>query len=268
MQVWRHGVPHAAGLQHGQAQQQLRGLAGGRHDVLVDGAFVAGFQRAAFQRHRVGNGQLLGLEARVRRRGSQVELGRVGGVAGGEADVGAAHGHVQAVLRPERVCRAVHGDGAFSAADIDHAQFAAFQKGLARSRGRLGLARQVDCLRYRRRTTDDEAFVVRVVQLHGVGHEQAADQVAVTQLVIAGAVHHVGVGGVVGLAVHGLAPDVVRREKARQCWEGGDSRRSGNRCHSAMRHRSRRAFRAGWFRYRACVGASIRKPPGVEATSR
>src|SRR5690606_17641945 len=85
VQVRRHGVPDAAGLEHGQAQQQLRGLAGGRHDVLVDGALVAGFQRAAVQRHRVLDRQLLGLEARVRGGRGQVELGRVLRVLGREA---------------------------------------------------------------------------------------------------------------------------------------------------------------------------------------
>src|SRR5690606_32390050 len=82
VQVRRHRVPDAARLEHGQAQQQLRGLAGGRHDELVDGALVAGLQRAAIERDRVLDRQLLRLEARMRRGRGEVELGGTGGIVG------------------------------------------------------------------------------------------------------------------------------------------------------------------------------------------
>ena len=85
VEVRRHGVPDAAGLQHGQAQQQLRRLADGRDDELVDRALVRGLQRAALQRHGLGDRDLLGLEARVRRGRGQIELRRVGGVGRCEA---------------------------------------------------------------------------------------------------------------------------------------------------------------------------------------
>ncbi|MNV58183.1 hypothetical protein D3C71_1505430 [compost metagenome] len=131
VQVRRHGVPHAARLEHGQAQQQLRGLAGGRHDVLVDGALVAGFQRAAIQCHRVLDRQLLGFKARMGRGRGQVELRRVGGILRSEDDVLAAHRHVQAILRPQRVHGAIDGDRTGAAADVDDAQLAALQERMA-----------------------------------------------------------------------------------------------------------------------------------------
>src|SRR5690606_4018400 len=144
VQVRRHGVPDAARLEHGQAQQQLRGLAGLGHDELVDRALVAGFQRSAVERHRVLDRQLLRLEARVRRRRGEVELGRVGGIVRGEGHVLAAHGHVQPVLRPQRVLGAVDGDLAGAAADVDHAQLAALEEGMALGRLRIGRASCTD----------------------------------------------------------------------------------------------------------------------------
>src|SRR5690606_27774474 len=87
VQVRRHGVPDAAGLEHGQAQQQLRGLAGGRHDALVDGAVGACFQRAAVEGDGVLGRPLLRFEARMRRRRGQVELRGVLRVVGREAHV-------------------------------------------------------------------------------------------------------------------------------------------------------------------------------------
>ena len=40
MQVRRHGVPHTAGIELGQAQQKLAGLNRGGHDILVDHALI------------------------------------------------------------------------------------------------------------------------------------------------------------------------------------------------------------------------------------
>ncbi|KAG1319791.1 hypothetical protein G6F63_014560 [Rhizopus arrhizus] len=185
--------------------QQLRGLAGGRHDVLVDGALVAGFQRAAIQRHRILDRQLPGFEASVGGGRSQVELRRVGGVLRGEHDILAAHGHVQAVLRAQRVDRAVDGDGTGTTADVDHAQFPAFQERMARRRRRFGLGRQGQRCVHRCGTTDHEALVVGVREGHRTGIEQAIEQGQGAQLVVAGTVDGIGMGGVVGLAVHGIS---------------------------------------------------------------
>ncbi len=145
----------------------------------------------------------------MRRRRGQVELRGIRRIIGGERHIHAAHRHVQAILRAQRVGGAVDGHAAAAATDIDHAQLAALEERMAGGRGRFGLFRQVDCLGHRGGAADHEAFVVRVIQLHAIGHEQVADQVTVAQLVVAGAVHHVRVGGVVGLAEHGRSVAAV-----------------------------------------------------------
>ncbi|KIU01733.1 hypothetical protein QU38_00100, partial [Staphylococcus aureus] len=90
MDVRRHRVPHAAGLEHGQAHDQLRAVAHARDDQLIDRALVRFLQRAAIQAIGVGDAELAGLEALMRRARHQVEArarAREGHVLG-------AHRHV------------------------------------------------------------------------------------------------------------------------------------------------------------------------------
>jgi len=47
VQVARHRVPDASALQRSQSQQQLRGLADFRVDVLTDGALIGSRLRAS-----------------------------------------------------------------------------------------------------------------------------------------------------------------------------------------------------------------------------
>ena len=90
----------------------------------------------------------------------------------------AAHCHVQAIVRLQRIRGAVDGDAAGASADIDHAQFAAFQEGLARRGRGLGLRRQCHRCGRGRGAADHDPFVVGVVQPHFAGGEQAVEQVA------------------------------------------------------------------------------------------
>jgi len=55
----------------------------------------------------------------------------------------------------------------------------------------------------RHRAADHHALIVRVVQADPTGREQVLHQIAVAQLLIAGAVHHVRMGGLIDLVVHG-----------------------------------------------------------------
>ena len=102
MQVRRHGVPDAARLEHRQPEQQLRGLAGRRHDVLVDGALVGCLQRAALQRHGLVDRDVHGFEARVRRRRDQIELRGFAGRADSNTTSFVPIGTYRPSLRRER----------------------------------------------------------------------------------------------------------------------------------------------------------------------
>jgi hypothetical protein len=134
-----HTLP---GLQHGQAQQQLRGLAGRRHDVLVDGPLVAGLQRAALQRHRVGDRQMLlhlvGARARASRPGRS--FAGLAGIVGGEHhDSTLPIGTYRPSLGPSANATPSTVTVPAAAADIDQAQLAALQERVAGGGGGLGL---------------------------------------------------------------------------------------------------------------------------------
>ena len=149
MQVRRHGVPDAAGLEDRQAQQQLAGLAGGRHDELVDGALVRRLQRAALQRHGLVDARSAwsrSAHAPASRRGRTSRAGRIARTRTPRPSL--PIGDVEAVARRQRVRAAVDGDRPAPVADIDHAQLAPLQERLARRRRRLGLIGQRDRSRF------------------------------------------------------------------------------------------------------------------------
>ena len=70
------------------------------------------------------------------------------------------------------------------------------------SRGRLGLGGELDRRALHRDAADDEAVGVGVVKDALARAEQPLDQVAVAQLVVGDALHHVGMRGVVGAIEH------------------------------------------------------------------
>ncbi|MNT03004.1 hypothetical protein D3C72_1375220 [compost metagenome] len=92
--VRRHGVPHRAGLQDGDAQQQLAGLHLGGNDVLIDGPFVGGLKRAHFERHGVGDRDLGQVVTGVGQGGDEVEFGGIGCILRSEGDLDRTHGHI------------------------------------------------------------------------------------------------------------------------------------------------------------------------------
>ena len=65
-------------LERREPEQQLRGLAHVRMNVLVDGALVRGVLRAELHRLRLVDGDLHRLVARMRRRAHEIELRRCG----------------------------------------------------------------------------------------------------------------------------------------------------------------------------------------------
>ncbi|MNE42805.1 hypothetical protein D3C80_1369530 [compost metagenome] len=137
------------------------------------------------------------------RGGDQIELRRFGCVLRGEGDVDRTHRHIGAVAEVEVQHHAVDGDRA-CAADIDDAQLASLQEGRAGQRRRHGVGGQAQRGFGRGRAAHDHPLVVRIVQADLARHEQALDQVAVSQLLICRAVHHVGMGGLIDLVVHGV----------------------------------------------------------------
>ncbi len=210
VQMRRHRVPDAAGLEHRQAEQQLRGAAGRGHDVLIDRALVRRLQRAPLQRHGLVDRDLHRLEARVRRRGNEIELRGRARRARLERHVLRAHRHVQPVTRREIECLAVECHAASRLADVDDAELAPLEERLAGCGRRFGLVRQAQRARCGRGAADHEALVVRVVESDRIGREQAFDQVAVAQLLVAGAGHHVGMRCVIGLFEHERGPQLDR----------------------------------------------------------
>jgi hypothetical protein len=124
-----------------------------------------------------------------------------------------------AVARRQREHLAVDGDTAAACGDVDDAQLAPHQEGLAHRGGGFGLARQFQCGVHRGRAADHEAFVVAVIERQAISLEQAFQQVAFAQLVIAGASHHVGMGGVIALVKHSHSPYLLSITSI--CLDGG-----------------------------------------------
>ena len=75
VQMARHGVPDAARFERSEPEQQLRGLAHVRVNVLVDRALVRGVQRAELHGLGLVDRDLHRLEARMRRRADEIEPG-------------------------------------------------------------------------------------------------------------------------------------------------------------------------------------------------
>jgi len=126
--VRRHGVPVAAGGEEGEAHDELAALDAVGEDGLVDGALVAGFERAEFEAFEVGEFDHRGGVGGVGEVAEQVKGGGVGGVGAGEDDGFGAAAGVENVHLGEVVGLAVDGDGA-GAAGVEDAQFAALEEG-------------------------------------------------------------------------------------------------------------------------------------------
>src|SRR6185312_2356960 len=119
--VGGHGVPDAAGGEVRDPHDQLATARALKVDVLVDGAAVAGFGGADFDRVRVLFADERGGVVGVRGIAEQVKDGRRLGVGGVEGDFLRPAADVEAVKIGELVSRAVDAD--FSvAADVERAQ--------------------------------------------------------------------------------------------------------------------------------------------------
>ena len=210
MGVRRHGVPDAAGLERGDAEQKLAGLGRGRHDVLADGALVRCRQAAAFQRHRLLNRDLHRLVTGMGRSRREIEFGGLGRIVRLKDHFGGAHRHIETVFRDQIVLLAVdcHRTGTF--ADIDDAEFAPFQIGLAFGGGRLFLDRKRNRLGDRESATSNKAFDVGVGERDLVGDENLVNQITVTELLVAGTDNASRVGRVKGLLIEGHGASSVQ----------------------------------------------------------
>ena len=119
-----------------------------------------------------------------------------------------SEGAKASILQPDTITQGVGADFdshfAGALADVDDAEFTTFQERLALRGRRLRLLRQAQRLAGRHRAADHEALVVGVIQRDGIFSEQAIHQITFAQLVVAGAVHHFRMRGVVSLLEHGI----------------------------------------------------------------
>ncbi|MPM41142.1 hypothetical protein SDC9_87792 [bioreactor metagenome] len=124
--VGGHGVPHAAGVQLGQAHDDLARLDAVLVDIAVQGAAIGVLLIAQLADVTLTRQHRRGRIAGVRRRTEEVEE-RLLVMLGGEADVADTASDVQAAALGQFVPVAVGGDHA-GATNDEHAHFAALQE--------------------------------------------------------------------------------------------------------------------------------------------
>src|SRR5262245_56303305 len=108
---------------------------------------------------------MLNFKSSVCRRGSQVELCRVGRVNGAEGDLAGAHRNVQSIFGLQMELLAVNVNCTGRSSDVHDPEFAALKKWLALCRSRFLLQRQGNNTYSRKRTADNKAFVVQIIKL-------------------------------------------------------------------------------------------------------
>ena len=106
---------------------------------------------------------------------------------------------------------AIDADRAVALADIDDAHLAPFQQRMAGRTFRFALAWQVKRSGARHRAADNKSFAMRVGEADFARAEQAGYQMPVAQILVAGAVHHRGMGGVIGFFEHAARPPARQR---------------------------------------------------------
>lgn len=169
-----HGVPQAALFQLGHAHHQLAGRQHVRHQVLVDGATVAGGRIPKGGGGGLGLGDSAGREVHMGRGAVVVELGRLPGIDAGEAQLAGTHADVQRLGMADLVFAAIHDDQARSA-DIDEAELAALEE-VADAEGLAQLGREGEGAMDRHDATEHDAIDVAVGHGQAIGTEDLLHQ--------------------------------------------------------------------------------------------
>lgn len=167
-----HGIPNAAGLEFGEAEDELAAFDAVFVDVLENGALVAFFLGAEFYAICIGTGGLGGRVGGVGGIADEVENGGLGGGGAGEGDLLAATANIEAIVGSHFIGRAIDGDAA-CATKVEDAKLAALKEKIGFERCVIA---ELKGLSGRDGAADDGAVEIGVNKIDVVGGKKFVEE--------------------------------------------------------------------------------------------